>query len=87
VFDVKNDLRHRARLVALGNLVDVPKDSSYSGVVSLRSLRMCILIVELNDLKVQAADISLAYLEAYTKEKVCFTERDPNSRSFKGIRL
>jgi hypothetical protein len=72
VFDVKNDLRHRARLVALGNLTEVPKDSSYSGVVSLRSLRMCILIAELNDLKVQAADISSAYLEAYTKEKVCF---------------
>ena len=73
VFDVKQDLRHRARLVALGNLTEVPKDSTYSGVVSLRSLRMCILIAELNDLKVQAADISSAYLEAYTKEKVCFT--------------
>ena len=73
MFDVKQDLRHRARLVALGNLTEVPKDSTYSGVVSLRSLRMCILIAELNDLKVQAADISSAYLEAYTNEKVCFT--------------
>jgi hypothetical protein len=50
---------------------------------SLWSLRMCILIAELNDLKVQAADISLAYLEAYTKEKVCFTA-GPEFRELQG---
>ena len=72
VFDVKHDLRYRARLVAGGHMTDVLKESSYSGVVSLRSLRLCILIAELNGLSIEAADISSAYLEAYTKEKVCF---------------
>jgi hypothetical protein len=33
---------------------------------------LCILIVELNGLSIEAVDISSAYLEAYTKEKVCF---------------
>ena len=73
VFDVKQDLRRRSRLVALGNLTQPGEDSAYSGVVSLRSLRMCILIAELNGLEVQAGDISSAYLMAHTKEKVCFT--------------
>ena len=72
VFDVKHDLRHRARLVAGGHMTEALKESSYSGVVSLRSLRLCILIAELNGLFIEAADISSAYLEAYTKEKVCF---------------
>jgi hypothetical protein len=36
IFDVKHDLRHKARLVAGGHLADPPKDSVYSGVVSLR---------------------------------------------------
>jgi hypothetical protein len=36
VFDVKHDRRHKARLVADGNLTDIPIDSVYSGVVSLQ---------------------------------------------------
>jgi hypothetical protein len=44
---------------------------------------MCILIAEMNDLKVQAADISSAYLEAYTKEKVCFIA-GPEFRELEG---
>ena len=33
VFDVKHDLRRKARFVAGGHLTDPPKDSVYSGVV------------------------------------------------------
>ena len=33
-------------------------------------MRMCILIAELNDLKIMAGDVGNAYLEALTKEKV-----------------
>ena len=73
VFDVKQDLRRRARLVAGGHMTDPIKESSYSGVVSLRSLRICIFLGELNGLKTGSADVSSAYLEAYTQEKVVFT--------------
>jgi hypothetical protein len=70
VYDVKHDLRLKSRLVAEGNLTTPPKDSVYSGVVTLRSLRLCMFLAELNGLKVEAADVGNAYLEAYTKEKL-----------------
>jgi hypothetical protein len=38
IFAVKHDGRHKCRLVADGHLTDVPIDSVYSGVVSLRGL-------------------------------------------------
>jgi len=38
VFDVKHDGRHKACLVADGHLTDIPLESVYSGVVSLRGL-------------------------------------------------
>jgi Reverse transcriptase (RNA-dependent DNA polymerase) len=73
VFAVKHDLRHKARLVAGGHLTDPTMEGSYSSVVSLRSLRICLVAAELNSLKTMVGDISSAYLEAETKEKVCFT--------------
>ena len=42
VFDVKHDGHHKAQYVAGGRLTDPPLDSVYSGVVSLRSLRLVI---------------------------------------------
>ncbi len=47
-------------------------DYSYSGVVSLRILHIALVSAELNDLHVMVGDVSSAYLEAYTQEKVCF---------------
>jgi hypothetical protein len=70
VFAVKHDGRHKARLVADGHLTETPLDSVYSGVVSLRSLRIVIFLAELNKQKLYGADVSNAYLEAETQEKV-----------------
>ncbi len=70
VFDVKHDGRHRARLVADGHLTDVPAESVYSGVVSLRGLRMLTFLAELNKLELWSTDIGSAYLEAFTQEKL-----------------
>jgi hypothetical protein len=70
VFDVKHDLRRKSRLVAGGHMTAPPKDSVYSGVVTLRSLRLCMFLGELNGLDVDAADVGNAYLMAYTKEKL-----------------
>ena len=69
VFDVKHDGRYKARYVAGGHLTDVPVDSVYSGVVSLRGLRIVAFLSELNDLELWATDVGNAYLEAYTAEK------------------
>ena len=70
VFDVKHDGRHKGRLVADGHLTDIPIDSVYSGVVSLRGFRLALFLGELNGLQVWSTDIGNAYLEAMTSEKV-----------------
>ena len=54
-------------------MTDLPEESAYSSVVSLRSLRMCIFIAELNGLKIHSTDVSSAYLEAKTNEKIVIT--------------
>jgi hypothetical protein len=38
VYDCKHDGRHKAWMVADGHLTDIPLESAYSGVVSLRGL-------------------------------------------------
>ena len=68
---VTPDGRFKARLVADGHLTKEPVESIYSGVVSLRSLRMVVLLSQLNDLEIWGADGGNAYLEAYTDKKLC----------------
>ena len=67
IFPVLLDGRHKARLVAGGHLTI---ESIYSGVVSIRSLRLVIFLAKLNNREVWGADIGNAYLEAKTKEKL-----------------
>jgi Reverse transcriptase (RNA-dependent DNA polymerase) len=70
IYDVKHDGRHKARLVACGHLTDPNTDSVYSGVVSLRGIRLVVFLAKLNSLELWGADIGNAYPEAKTKEKV-----------------
>ena len=53
-------------------MTKVTNEDAYSSVVSLKGMRMCIFIAELNDLDIMVGDIGNAYLEAYTKEKIYF---------------
>ena len=76
VYDCKYDGRHRARMVADGHLTDIPVDSVYFGVVYLRGFRMLLFLAELNGLEIWGTDISLAYLESFTKEKCCILAGD-----------
>ena len=71
VYAVKYDGRFKARLVSDGHLTKEPVESIYSGVVSLRSLRMVVFLSQLNNLEIWAADVGNAYPEAYTDEKLC----------------
>ena len=48
VYAVKHDGRFKARLVADGHLTKEPVESIYSGVVSLRSLRMVVFVENSN---------------------------------------
>ena len=70
VFDVKHDLRRKARFVAGGHMTTAPKEDTYSGVVDHESVRLTLLIADFNDLKTMAADVGNAYLHAKTREKV-----------------
>ena len=70
VFAVKHDGRHKARCVADGHLTDIPLESVYSGVVSLRGVRMVTFLAELNELELWQTDVGNAYLEAKTSEKL-----------------
>ena len=69
-FAVKPDGRFKARLCARGDMTDEPIDSVYSGVVSIRGLRLVMFLSELNGLECWAADVTQAYLTSYTSEKV-----------------
>jgi hypothetical protein len=57
VYDCKHDGRHKAWMVANGHLTDIPLESIYSGVVSLRGLRIVTFLSELNGLVLWATDI------------------------------
>ena len=70
IFAVKYDGRHKARLPADGHLPLDPVESIYSGVVSLRNLRLVIFLGKLTMLELWGADIGNACLEAVTEEKL-----------------
>jgi hypothetical protein len=48
---------------------DIPLESVYSSVISLRGLRIVTFLSELNGLVLWATDIGNAYLEAFTMEQ------------------
>ena len=70
VFDVKFDLRRKARLVAGGNWTNPGKEDLYSGVVGIESVRLGFFLGEQNGLSCCAADVGNAFLYGKTKEKV-----------------
>jgi hypothetical protein len=51
VFDVKHCGKFKARLVADGSRIKAPAGGTYSGVVSLKSLRLVMFLAELNQLE------------------------------------
>ena len=70
IYDVKFDLRRKARLVAGGNHTEPPKEDIYSGVVGMETIRLGFALAAMNNLSVCAADVGNAFLYGTTKEKV-----------------
>jgi hypothetical protein len=70
-------------LVTDGHLTDIPVDSVYSGVVSLRGFRLVVFLAELNGIETWATDVGNAYLEAKTTEKV-YIEAGPEFGDLQG---
>ena len=67
VFDVKHCGKFKARLVADGHLTKEPMETVYSGVVSIRNLRLAMFLAEINNLELWGADVGKAYLQALTR--------------------
>ena len=86
IFVVKHNGRHKARLVDDGSLTPEPVENIYSGVVSLRHLRLVIFLGEINDLELWGADTRNAYLEAYIQEKL-FIIAGPEFEELEGVIL
>jgi hypothetical protein len=61
IYDIKHDLRRKARYVADGHLTDPCKDVAYSSVVSLHTMRIALVVSEMNRL-VMVGDIGNTYL-------------------------
>jgi hypothetical protein len=72
-FDVKYDLRHKARLVPGCNWNLNDKEDIYSGVVRMDTVRIGFFLGELYGLLCCACDIGNAFLYEKTKEKVYIT--------------
>ena len=68
VYDVKVTLDRKSQLVADGHLTETPIDGVYSSVVSLRGLKITLLIAEINQMEAWCTDIGNVYLEAYMEE-------------------
>jgi hypothetical protein len=67
---VKHCGKFKARLFADGSRIKAPAGGTYSGVVSLKSLRMVMFLAELNQLELWGADVGNTYLESYTNKKL-----------------
>ena len=95
VFDVKHDLRHKARLIASGHMTEVPKDSTYLLVASLRSIRIVTFIPELNQLDLCVQEIlemltasihkRESVLHCWTRVFRVWTTRTPSNYSCEGF--
>ena len=64
------DFTHKARLVAGGYTTEVTEMSNYSSVVSRESVRIAMVVADLNSLKIEAGDIQNAYLTAPCLKKI-----------------
>ncbi len=69
MFDVKFDLHWKAWLVAGGNFTDPPKEDVSSGVVSMDTIRLGVMLAKNNDLKICSVDIGNAFLYGRTSKK------------------
>jgi hypothetical protein len=70
IFEVKQDLRRKARLVAGGHLIDVLNHDVYSSTVKGISVRILHVIAHQQKLDQLCGDVTNAFVNAYTNEKV-----------------
>ena len=71
IFDIKQqDLRHKARLVVGGHLIDSSAFTAYSSTIQDISVRLLMIVAIQNQLNMMVGDISTAFPTAPIAEKV-----------------
>ncbi|MGH7954773.1 MAG: reverse transcriptase domain-containing protein, partial [Gloeomargaritales cyanobacterium] len=70
IFTVKQDGTYKARLVEGGHVTGPPSSDVYASVVKSENVRLLFLLAEIHSLDFLMGDVSTAYLNALTKEKV-----------------
>ena len=75
IFDVKQNLWKKGRLVIGGHMVDSSGYDVYASVMNQHQSRIIEVIAKANDLEILVGDIGNAYLYAHTREKI-FTKCD-----------
>jgi hypothetical protein len=70
VFDVKYDLRHKARLVAGGNWTVNDKEDIYSGVLRIDTVRIGFFLGELYGLSCCACDSEMPFYMEKQRRKL-----------------
>ena len=73
IFDVKHDLRRKARLVAGGHLIELREQQVYSSTVKPISVKILHVIAHKQGLEQLCGDVGNAYVNAYTNERVYAT--------------
>jgi hypothetical protein len=71
LFDVKDDLRHKARLVAAGNWTVNDKEDIYSGVVRMDTVRIGFFLGECMDFHVVYVTSKMpSYMEKQKRKSI-----------------
>ena len=60
--------------MADGHLTKGPNETAYSGVVSLRNLRLAMFLAELHNIQLWGAEVGNTYLQELTKENSTLLE-------------
>ena len=66
----KEDMRHKTQLVIGGHMINTSTLLTYSSVVQNLSIRLFLLIVKANNLKITMRDVGNACINVKCREKV-----------------
>ena len=70
VWDVKQDLLHKEKLVAGGNLVDILNNNTYYSTIDAISVKLLHVIAHKKSLDKLFGNMSNAHVNTYTNDKV-----------------
>ena len=84
IMNLKQDLRHKCRLVAGGHLIDTIDHYIYSTTVKSISVKLIKVIAYKSNLEILCGNIGNVYVNAYTNEKVYAIAGNEFGKAMKG---